>query len=314
VIQTGARVGLVLGGGGVLGGAWEVGALHALRQEAGWDPCQAEYLIGTSVGALMAAVLAAGSLPGTDLVEAATHQRGAFPWPMPGSWHLGLNGLRERGPRGLIMTVAGLLPRGPLSTQPIQASVSRRIPHGWPRNRRLWITATDYRTGARVVFGREGAPAAELAAAVAASCAIPGVYQPVEIGGRPYVDGGLYSAANLDLLIGTRVDLAICVSPMSSAGMLPQPRTLADRLQSVAEHAAHRRLMAEAEDLRRSGTPVLLIEPDAEDLAAMGLNLMSAKRSHLVFETALRSVARQLRSAGLRDRLLSPTSLAAALT
>jgi len=301
VIHAAARVGLVLGGGGVLGGAWEIGALQALLQETGWDPRTADYLVGTSVGALMAAVLAAGALPRMDLVEAAMRQREAFPWPMPGSLHLGLRGMKARGSRGLIMTVAGLLPRGSWSTQPIQSSVSRRIPGGWPRGRHLWITATDYRTGERVVFGRPGEPPAELPTAVAASCAIPGVYEPVEIGGRAYVDGGLCSPDNLDLLGGASVDLAICISPMSSTGVFPAHSTLTSRLQAVAEHAAHRTLLAEAEALRAAGTRVLLIEPDAEDLAAMGLNLMSAKRGQFVFETALRTVARQLRSAPIPE-------------
>lgn len=310
MIRTGTRVGLVLGGGGVLGGAWEVGALQALVQEEGWDPRQADYLVGTSVGALMAALLAAGVLPRMDLIEAATHQREAVPWPIPGSWKLGLSGMKERGPRRWIMTVAGLLPRGALSTEPIRASVSQRIPDEWPKGRRLWITATDYRTGERIVFGRPDGPAAEVAAAVAASCAIPGVYQPVEIGGRLYVDGGLYSAANLDLLIGAGIDLAICLNPMSSPSVAVQPRRLADRLQAFAEHAAHRSLSAEADALRGSGTPVLLIEPGPEDLAAMGLNMMNRKRGHFVIETAVRTVAKQLRSAPMRSQLASRTPLA----
>ncbi len=63
MIQTTSLVGLILGGGGVLGGAWEAGALHALRQETGWDPRGADCLIGTSVGSLLAALLAAEVLP-----------------------------------------------------------------------------------------------------------------------------------------------------------------------------------------------------------------------------------------------------------
>jgi NTE family protein len=296
MIQTHSRVGLVLGAGGVLGGAWQAGALQALKLQTGWDPREADCFVGTSVGSLMAALLAAGVLPNTDLVEAAAHHMAAFPWPVPGSWDLGFSGARVRGRRSWIMTVAGLLPRGPLSTHPIQESVERRIPAGWPAGRRLWITATDYRSGERVVFGREGAPAVDLAAAVAASCAIPGVYRPVEIGGRKYVDGGLYSATNLDLLLGLGLDVAICLNPMSSPSVAPRPRNLADRLQAVAEHAAHRSLNAEAGALRASGTPVVLIEPGPEDLAAMGLNLMSRKRAHLVFETAVKTVANDLRS------------------
>jgi NTE family protein len=297
MIQTHSRVGLVLGAGGVLGGAWQAGALQALKLQTGWDPRDAECFVGTSVGSLMAALLAAGILPNMDLVEAAAHHMAGFPWPIPGSWDLGFSSAKARGRRNWIMTVAGLLPRGLLSTQPIQESVKHRIPGGWPAHRRLWITATDYRTGERVVFGRASAPEADLAAAVAASCAIPGVYRPVEIGGRQYVDGGLHSATNLDLLSGLRLDVAICLNPMSSSSVAPGPRSLADRLQAVAEHAAHRSLMSEAGALRASGTPVVLIEPGPEDLVAIGLNLMSRKRTHLVFETAVRTVAHRLAAA-----------------
>jgi NTE family protein len=296
MIQAHSRVGLVLGSGGVLGGAWQAGALQALKLGTGSDPRAADCFVGTSVGALMAGLLAAGVMPDMDLVEAAAHQMAAFPWPIPGSWELGFSGAKARGPRSWIMTVAGLLPRGPLSTKPIQESVKERIPQGWPATRRLWITATDYRSGERVVFGREGAPAADLAAAVAASCAIPGVYRPVEIDGRLYVDGGLYSATNLDLLIGLGLDVAICLNPMSSPSVAPGRKNLADCLQAAAEHAAHRGLVAEAGALRASGTPVVLIEPGPEDLAAMGLNLMSRKRARFVFDTAMRTVSRQLQS------------------
>jgi NTE family protein len=205
------------------------------------------------------------------------------------------------------------MPRGALSTQPIQDTVRHRIPAGWPAGGRLWIVACDYRTGKRVVFGRAGEPSADLPPAIAASCAIPGVYRPVEIGGRLYVDGGLYSAANLDLLIGVGVDLAVCLSPMSSPSVVPRPRKLADRLQALAEQAAHRSLIAEADAVRASGTPVVLIEPGPADLAAMGLNVMNRKRGRFVFETAVRTVAEQLQSAHQLKRLASRTSLAAAI-
>jgi hypothetical protein len=65
---------------------------------------------------------------------------------------------------------------------------------------------------------------------------------------------------------------------------------------AAAEHAAHRGLIAEAGALRASGTRVVLIEPCREDLAAMGLNLMSRKRARFVFDTAMRTVSRQLQS------------------
>ena len=91
----------------------------------------------------------------------------------------------------------------------------RVVPEGWVGRDGVWIVACDYETGRRVPFGRRGAPRAELADAVAASCAIPGFYMPVRIGGRDYVDGGIYSPSNLDLLRAEGLDLVICLNPTS---------------------------------------------------------------------------------------------------
>src|SRR4029434_8874067 len=95
---------------------------------------------------------------------------------------------------------SGWLPQGFISTEPLRDQVRRVVPSGWAPHPGLWVIACDYATGRRVAFGRKDAPKAELADAVAASCAIPGFYRPVEIGGRRYVDGGTYSTSNLDLL------------------------------------------------------------------------------------------------------------------
>ena len=90
--------------------------------------------------------------------------------------------------------------------------------------------------------------------------------------------------------------MAICLNPMSSPSVAPGRKNLADRWQAAAEHAAYRSLITEARALRASSTPVVLIEPCPEDLAAMGLNLMNRGRTHLVFETAVRTVGHQLQS------------------
>src|SRR5947209_3394421 len=80
---------------------------------------------------------------------------------------------------------------------------------GWVDHPNTWIVACDYQTGDRVVFGRKGEPEIDIDQAVAASCAIPGYYCPEAIDGRSYVDGGMHSMSNLDLLLGLDLDLAI---------------------------------------------------------------------------------------------------------
>ena len=123
------------------------------------------------------------------------------------------------------------------------------MPSGWGPHPGLWIVACDYATGRRVAFGRTGSPPAELADAVAASCAIPGFYRPVEIAGRRYVDGGMYSASNLDLLRAEELDLVICLNPTSSLHPLRavDPREWGSL---VFRRASGRRLGSEAKKLR----------------------------------------------------------------
>src|SRR6266536_2552940 len=155
----------------------------------------------------------------------------------------------------------------------------------------------EYRTGRRVVFGRRGSPCSDLADAVAASCSIPGFFRPVWIGGRPYVDGGLNSPSNLDLLVGHGLEVVICLNPLSSRYTEPGFHPLHKAGEAISWLAAHQ-VDGEAGRLLAAGTAVVMIEPTAYDLVAIGGNRMDARRCRLVFEVALRSVTRQLREPG----------------
>jgi NTE family protein len=172
--------------------------------------------------------------------------------------------------------------------------------------------AVDYASGRRVAFGRAGAPAAELADAVAASCAIPGFYRSVRIGDRRYVDGGVRSTSNLDLLAQEGLDLVICLNPTSSLHAA-DPRTLGERMAFALRQASGRRLGAEAATVRDAGTEVVLIQPTVHDLDVMGTNLMSRSRRHAVVETAVRTVAAHLRESPVGERLARLPSGAPAL-
>jgi NTE family protein len=189
-----------------------------------------------------------------------------------------------------------------ISTESLKKQVRRVVPHGWAPHPNLWVVACDYATGRRVAFGRDGSPPAELADAVAASCTIPGFYGPVEIGGRRYVDGGVHSASNLDLLRDEQLDLVICLNPTSTLHPIRalNPRewpTLLFRRES-----GHR-LGGEAKKLRGAGTPVVLVQPTRRDLDAMSVNLMSRSNRNEVIATASETVAQQLRSPEIRDLL-----------
>jgi NTE family protein len=139
---------------------------------------------------------------------------------------------------------------------------------GWP-DPDLWICAVRRRDGRRVVFGRPGAPEVPLHLAVAASCAVPGYFAPVEIGGHQYVDGGVHSPTNAAVLRGRGLDLVVVISPMSGpAGWLP------DVYAASRRHAA-RLLKHEVRALQRAGTRTVVFAPGVTEQRAMGNDMMS---------------------------------------
>src|SRR3954469_1639460 len=311
------RVGLVLGAGGVTGGSWLTGALHALVEETGWDPGSADIVVGTSAGSVVGTIIAAGGIPpwfmvahsagevfdglydrqGRPTAEAdrsggATYRlhRG-LPFPGPGSLRLAVSTLLAPSRHPLAAVLAGWAPPGVVSTEPLRRIVRSAVPEGWGAHPALWVVGCDYATGRRVAFGRPGAPAADLADAVAASCAIPGFYRPVRIGGRRYVDGGVCSVSNLDVLAGEGLDLVICLNPTSS-------RTPNGGPMGAMRAANGRRLGHEARKLRAAGTEVVLVQPTREDLAVMGNNPMGRGRRNEVIETSIRTTTAALSELG----------------
>ena len=333
------RIGLVLGAGGVVGGSWLVGALDALESETGWTPSAADVIAGTSAGSVVGALTASGLSPalmaayigGGELDELAEledqaerleqrmldHLPGsevtyrlqrALPPIGPGSWRMALSTLTRPTRHAPTALLSGWLPRGFVSTKPISSLVERFVDGDWVDHPNFWPVVCDYGTGRRVAFGREGAPGpASVGDAVAASCAIPGFYHPVKIAGRRYVDGGVCSASNLDLLCDEGLDLVVCLNPMSSLAQIT-PRSPADRMAAMMRRTAGRRLGHEAKKLRARGTDVLILQPTAEDLVVMGPNLMARDRREEVIERAMRTTARQLRRRRDREGVLFPKS------
>jgi NTE family protein len=324
------RIGLVLGAGGVVGGSWLVGALEALESETGWSPSSADIISGTSAGSVVGALTASGLSPSlmaayigggsldeideldkrTDLAaekidEMAYRLKLALPPIGPGSWRMALGtALRplQHSPSALM---SAWLPRGFISTQPITDLVERFVETEWPEHPNFWAVAADYSSGKRVPFGRGGTPRGTVGQAVAASCAIPGFYHPVTIASKRYIDGGVCSVSNLDLLCDEGLDLVVCLNPMSSLAQVT-PRSPAEHVAALMRRQAGRRLGREAKKLRERGTKVLVLQPTAEDLAAMGVNYMARDRREQVMERAVRTTARQLRRRRDRDTVSLP--------
>jgi NTE family protein len=329
------KTGLVLGGGGIVGVAWLVGALQALERELGWSAGSAETIVGTSAGALVGSLVAAGvptkrmssETAGLPLSEMSSeeHDRSLadrlsrfelrlanFPRPWPGSLPLLLATARQprRHSAGVVLT--GWMPRGIASTAPIEELVETFAGSDWPEHSRFWSIAADYATGRRVVLGRGREPLMSFPAAVAASCATPGIFQPVATGGRLLVDGGVCSPANLDVLLASDAEIVIGLNPMSSWDVATQGTPLG-RITGSLRSQAGRQLGHEARKLRAQGRQVILLQPDAGDVALMGRNYFSGRRAAGITVRARESVAMTLRTMdippALRRRTVTPIGI-----
>ncbi|WP_182377178.1 patatin-like phospholipase family protein [Nocardioides sp. WS12] len=288
---------LVIGCGGTLGFAWTAEVLAELEQQ-GWDPTTADVLVGTSAGAELVAMLGAGITAGAiasesdPRVRSHLHSPGA-PGSLPGMPGLGLPGLgiaraALTGKVDPLAGIAGLLPRGRGNADWLVRLGDALAPGGWVDHPDTWLIAADARTGHRVPLGRADSPATRLSQAIAASWAIPGWFPPVDIGGRPYLDGGTISPTSADLLLPAvedgRIDEVVIVAPMSNEDGAPA-RGL-QRLERALRKPMTRRVDDEVEALRRAGAHVRRIEPTTADLAAMGANFMDGSRRDHVREVA----------------------------
>ncbi len=304
----------MLGGGGVLGAAWMVGALSAIEESTGVDLRSFDHIVGTSAGAVMAALLGAGldagQLRDHQLGELADGPLADHDWdydtatggsrPLLPRLGVGSPALVRRNVRRLrrmppTAVLSALMPVGRGSLDGVGELVGAVTgpEAGWSPHPGVWIVAMDYETGRRIPFGRPGEPRPSLPQAVMASCAIPGWFAPVVVDGHRYVDGGTCSATSVDLLGGLGLDEVYVVAPMVSFET-DHPRPLLSRLERQWRRRCTRRCLHEAQKLRGEGTDVTILGPGPEDLAAIGANVMDTGRRLRVLETSLRTSATAL--------------------
>ena len=302
------RRGLVLGGGGVLGAAWMVGALTALEDHLGIDARSFDHLVGTSAGSVVSTLLAAGvsvaelrshQLEGSvdhgrlagfhwDYEEVSGGDRPHAPRPGFGSPVLLRKGVRELRMLPPMAVLAALLPEGRGRLDSVGALVRHVVGDGWVEREGLTLVALDYDAGVRVPFGRVEAPVVAAADAVMASCAIPGWYQPVTVGAHRYIDGGTWSSTNIDLMVGLGLDEIYVLAPQASFD-LDAPKDLVTRLERQWRARVTAKALRELGVVHAEGTDVTIIGPGREDLEAIGGNLMDVGRRPRVFETSLRT-------------------------
>jgi NTE family protein len=250
---------LVLGGGGVAGIAWMTGLLVGLA-ESGQDVAAADVVIGTSAGANVAAQLGSG-LPLGELyarqVDPALQSRelmAVVDWakfaadvqPYLAAAATPAEQLRGMGEFAL---------QSDTVPEPERiAVIESRLPsREWPVTPTR-LTAVDCVSGELAVF--DASAGVSLTDAVAASSAVPGIWPPVTIGGRRYMDGGVRSADNADLAAGAA--RIIVISPLGLDSPLPAPLPLREVLNSLKE----------------GGAVVTLISPDEPSVAAIGTNAL----------------------------------------
>jgi NTE family protein len=249
---------IVLGGGGALGWIYNAGVLSAIR-EFGVDLDAIPLMVGTSAGSAVAASARAGTDP-DEIIEAmsrgpSAEQRERIQAEVrevrkslkPMSPSLIRQSLRARAHP--LMALAGLVPRGWFPTAFVHRFPGIPDLADWPDG--LWIPAVRATDGKVVVFGRDRSDI-HVADAVAASSAVPGMFQPKHIDGEDYIDGGVVSPTHAHLADHGVAEAVIISSPMTR----PSRRF-------TARHA-RKRLAAEMDELNAAGVRVLLVEPTRE--------------------------------------------------
>ncbi len=248
---------LVLGGGGVTGVAWEFGILAGLA-DADVDQATADLVVGTSAGSVVGAVVTNGEpvreayerqLRPTTTEKKAQLTMGAIV-PLLGTVFV-RDEQRARARVGALALRATTVPE-----QERREIIAARLGGaGWPTGQRLLVTAVAADDGEFVVFDRDSG--VSLVDAVASSCAVPGVWPPVTINGRRYIDGGTRAPANVDLAAGC--DTVVVLAPITMA------------------FRRSKRVLAQVAVLP-AGTRSVVITPDSAARRAIGRNVLDPAR------------------------------------
>jgi NTE family protein len=310
------RTAVVLGAGGLTGQAYEAGVLAALHDGTGFDARSADLIVGTSAGSQVGAAMRLGIAPkdlrafiaNQPLSKAGQRifdQIGPVPefppklprprFQIPSARFLG-SAMRHpwRSRHGIF---TAMLPQGAFDTEPFEELFRRFTGTEWC-DAGLWIVGAKLPMCERVVFGRDDCDGSyDIPRAVSASCAIPGLMTPVKVGNELYVDGGIHSPTNADLVADGGYDHVIIVSPMSTNRSALYKRTV-----NPVRLYCRGVLAAEVRKVRKSGARVTVFQPGAATQKVMGMNALDQARCPDVAEIAYATTMRRCdRSARVQE-------------
>ena len=301
--RTRARCALALGGGGVIGGMYEVGALAALEERLPVDARAFDVYVGCSAGSVVASLLANGvraseiyKVLDLDLPDPLNFRRQAVFAPDSFRraatrfgrmmWAFGKNAMT--GLRGSIPDMLARaepdLPAGFFSLLALERFMREGFAARGLNNsfsdlkRTLLIPAVDLDRAERVVFGQGALRDVPISRAIAASSAIPGFFEPYAIDGRDYVDGGVGFSGHADLAAEAGADLVLVVHPLvPSLSDGDGPRVRSRGFYSIMEQTSRiygqnlLQLGLAALRLRFPRTSFLLLQPRASGTPLAGL-------------------------------------------
>jgi predicted acylesterase/phospholipase RssA len=238
-----SKTALVLTGGGIMGAAYEIGALAALDRlfVRNFSTRRFDSYLGISAGSVIAALMANRIAADGLFTAISAEQRSVFNWHRRDiyhpDWRALLRALGELprkllqvrrnyrqnrwvfNPRDLPHLLFEQFPAGVFSLEPMQrylckAFQSEGVCDDFGRLKsELYIPAYDLDQGRRVVFGTDGENSLHICQAITASCAIPLFFRPYEIDGRSYVDGSSGRVTHLDIVIDRGARLVVLINP-----------------------------------------------------------------------------------------------------
>jgi predicted acylesterase/phospholipase RssA len=336
-----SKTALVLGGGGFTGGVYEIGALRAIDLLAtNATVNEFDIYVGTSAGAFVSSLVANGVTPeemmrvlNKDLpspirdIDLSTllspnfsgFLRGSltFPFKLVSVLRETVSQLGEVSAVDLVLGLSSALPKGIYSGRGIERYVDEVLSDPDRTNdfrlleRELYLTATDLDTTERVILGEGEWAEVPISKAVAASGALPGIYEPVEIAGREFIDGGILSTTNVDVAVERGAKFIVVINPLvpyvndfqkniptitGSRARRVSDMGFAAILNQTFRLLSHDRLHRAVEiwEQRYPGVDIILIEPEVDDELMFGTSILDYRARLQIAKHGFESVTLKL--------------------